>query len=71
MAAARHSPWFQSLHALDRLPHSTTLPEAMTTISLKAQSLACRPGRIVLAVVWQAPDTMPSASPARTIIVPK
>ena len=28
-------------------------------------------GRIVLAVVWAAPDTMPSASPVWTIIVPK
>jgi len=28
-------------------------------------------GRIVCAVVWIAPDTMPSASPSSTIIVPK
>ena len=30
-----------------------------------------RAGRIVWAVVWIAPDTMPSASPSTTIIVPK
>ena len=28
-------------------------------------------GRIVWAVVWAAPETMPSASPSSTIIVPK
>ena len=28
-------------------------------------------GRMVCAVVWIAPDTMPSASPSTTIIVPK
>ena len=28
-------------------------------------------GRIVAAVVWSAPETMPSASPAATIMVPK
>ena len=28
-------------------------------------------GRIVCAVVWTAPDTMPSARPSWTIIVPK
>ena len=30
----------------------------------------CSAGRMVLAVVHMAPDTMPSASPERTIIVP-
>jgi hypothetical protein len=30
-----------------------------------------RAGRIVCAVVWMAPETMPSASPSITIIVPK
>jgi hypothetical protein len=28
-------------------------------------------GRMVAAVVWFAPETMPSASPSDTIIVPK
>ena len=30
-----------------------------------------RAGRMVLAVVWAAPETMPSTSPSCTIMVPK
>ncbi len=33
--------------------------------------ITSKAGRIVAAVVWVAPETMPSASPSPTIIVPK
>lgn len=36
------------------------------TSGLSGSRIVCRPGRMVCAVLWQAPDTMPSASPAAT-----
>jgi hypothetical protein len=38
---------------------------------MSVQLRTCMPGRTVAAVVCAAPDTRPSASPQRTIIVPK
>ena len=68
--AACQSARFEGLHTCFGSEHAA-LPSTLPTVSLQSHMRACRPGRIVLAVVWQAPDTMPSASPARTIMVPK
>ena len=42
-----------------------------TTETSCAVRTTSRAGRIVCAVVWTAPETMPSARPSSTSIVPK
>ena len=42
-----------------------------TTDTSGTVRMISRAGRIVWAVVWAAPETIPSARPSSTIIVPK
>ena len=70
--------WFRPQSAKRKVPSSpwslnwvSMTKKADTSFTPGAVFKICRAGRRVSAVEWQAPATMPSASPAFTMTMPK